>query len=246
MSRCRLRAVLFDLDDTLYPTTEFARRARTAALQAMIAAGLRVPLERAQAELDEVTAEFSSNYDRHLDQLLGRLPAESYAPVNPAVIVAAGVVAYHETKRRGLAAFPEALEALRGLASTGGLTLGVVTAGLPAKQAEKLVRLGVIPFFDPRAIFIADQMGFEKSDPALYRAVCAALALPPAECMYVGDHPVRDADSARAAGLVTVLLRHGGKYSALAGSTEPDYTVGGFRELLEIIGRDFEVPAAGL
>jgi putative hydrolase of the HAD superfamily len=242
VSRRTLRAVLFDLDDTLYATTEFSREARAAAVHAMIAAGLRVPFERVLAELEAVIAKFSSNYDRHLDTLLLRLPAESYAPVNPAVIVAAGVVAYHETKRRSLAAYPDALEALARLSSCEGLTLGVVTAGLPTKQAEKLVRLGVLPHFDPRAVFIADQLGFEKTNPQLYATVCAALSLEPGQCMYVGDHPVRDVDSSRAAGMIAVLLRYGGKYSGLVGQTAPDYTIGGFRELIEIIERDFEVP----
>jgi len=36
-----LRAVLFDIDDTLYSTTAFALRARKNALQAMIGAGAR-------------------------------------------------------------------------------------------------------------------------------------------------------------------------------------------------------------
>jgi phosphoglycolate phosphatase-like HAD superfamily hydrolase len=62
--------------------------------------------------------------------------------------------------------------------------------------------------------------------------------------MFVGDHPVRDADSARSAGLVAVLVRYGGKYAGVAGLKEPDYVLGGVGELLAIIDRDFQVPAA--
>ena len=244
MSRRTLRAVLFDLDDTLYATTEFSREARAAAVRAMIAAGLRVPFERVLAELEAVIAKFSSNYDRHLDTLLLRLPAESYAPVNPAVIVAAGVVAYHETKREKLRAYPDALEALRALAARPGLCLGVITAGLTVKQAEKLVRLGLLPYLDPRAVFITEQVGIDKVNPKLYRTACAALGLEPGRCLYLGDHPVRDADSAKAAGLLTALLRYGGRDTGRTGQTAPDYILRDFRELLEIIDRDFVIEGA--
>lgn len=57
----RLQAILFDIDDTLFSTTEFARKARRNAVRAMIQAGLDVPEEVVLKELDEVLAEFSSN-----------------------------------------------------------------------------------------------------------------------------------------------------------------------------------------
>lgn len=242
--RRRLRAVFFDLDDTLYSTSAFARRARRSAVRAMVAAGLRADPEAAAAELEEVVREFSSNYDRHFNALLARLGPRACGGLNPAVLVAAGVVAYHEAKRRLLAPFPDVLPALRELSARRGLLLGVITSGLAVKQAEKLIRLGVLPFLDLRAVFITRQMGMEKGSPKLYRRACAAAGLAPGECMYVGDHPVRDADSAKAAGMVTVLVRRGGRHQNLAARTGPDYIISGFRELLETLARDFAVPPA--
>jgi putative hydrolase of the HAD superfamily len=240
MAKSPLSAVFFDLDDTLYSTADFSREARTAAVRAMIAAGLRLSFEAAWAELEEVIREFSSNYNRHFDTLLLRLPAQACGRVNPAVIVAAGVVAYHETKREKLRVYPDALEALRTLAARPGLCLGVITAGLTVKQAEKLVRLGVLPYLDPRAVFITEQVGIDKVNPKLYRTACLALGLEPGRCLYVGDHPVRDADSAKAAGLRTVLLKYGGRDKGKVGESAPDYVIQGFGELLAIIDRDFE------
>jgi len=240
MDQRPLRAVLFDLDDTLYPTSEFTRLARASAVRAMIAVGLGLPFEQAAAELDEVIREFSSNYDRHFDTMLLRLPAAACGRVNPAVIVAAGVVAYHETKREKLRAYPDALSALRALAARPGLCLGVITAGLTVKQAEKLVRLGVLPYLDPRAVFITEQLGIDKVN----RTACAALGLSPGQCLYLGDHPVRDADSAKAAGLLTALLRYGGRDNGKTGQTAPDYVLRDYRELLEVIDRDFVIEQA--
>jgi putative hydrolase of the HAD superfamily len=243
MAKRPLRAVLFDLDDTLYSTAEFAREARAAAVRAMIAAGLRLTFEQATAELEEVIREFSSNYDRHFDTMLLRLPVVACGRVNPAVIVAAGVVAYHETKREKLRAYPDALEVLRRLSARPGLCLGVITAGLTVKQAEKLVRLGVLPYLDSRAVFITEQVGIDKVNPKLYRTACLTLRLDPARCLYVGDHPARDCDSARAAGMRTALLKYGGRENGKVGATAPDYVIRDFNDLLAIIDRDFEVVA---
>ncbi|MCB9870841.1 MAG: hypothetical protein H6837_13375 [Planctomycetes bacterium] len=53
-------------------------------------------------ELDEVISEFSSNFGSHFDKVIHRLPVEASAGLNPAILVAARVVAYHETKWREL------------------------------------------------------------------------------------------------------------------------------------------------
>ena len=78
-----LSAVLFDIDDTLFGTTEFAGRARKNAVRAMCEAGLDLPIEDVERELAEVIAEFSSNYSRHFDKLLVRLGQVVARPARP-------------------------------------------------------------------------------------------------------------------------------------------------------------------
>ena len=99
----RLDAIFFDIDDTLFPTTSFAERARRNAVRAMIAAGLDLPEEVVYKELKEVISEFTSNYGNHYGHLLKRLGPEALEHVNPALVIAAGVVAYHDTKFREIA-----------------------------------------------------------------------------------------------------------------------------------------------
>ena len=88
-----LQAIFFDIDDTLFPTTEFARRARRNAVRAMVEAGLDVPEDQVYRELTEVIGEFTSNYERHYDHLLKRLGPLATKSFNPGLVVAAGVVA---------------------------------------------------------------------------------------------------------------------------------------------------------
>lgn len=235
-----LRAVLFDIDDTLFSTSEFARKARTNAVQAMIAAGLDVPAEVVLRELDEVIAEFSSNYEHHFERLLQRLPAEATRRVNPALIVAAGVAAYHDTKFRELAPFPDVLPLLAAL-KEAGVRLGVITHGLTVKQAEKLVRLGVVPYLDPKAIFISDQIGISKPNPKLYRAALRELGLKAEEVMYVGDNPEHDVAPPKSIGMRTVWARRSAKHGIEGGGSEPDHVVEDFRELARILKERYGV-----
>jgi len=236
----QLRAVLFDVDDTLYSTTEFADLARSNAVAAMIRLGLRMEHEQVMRELREVIIEFSSNYEAHFDKLLLRLPKETYEGTNAAILVAGAVIAYHETKAGQLQPLPDVMEALRKLSKTE-LTLGVITMGPQVKQAEKILRLGLMDYIDPSAIFISDQIGIGKPNVKLYMKACRQMDIWPLEAMYVGDNPPNDVDPPNQLGMSTVLVRRGGKYASVAGVTEPDFTIRSFLELLDILRDKFSI-----
>jgi putative hydrolase of the HAD superfamily len=235
-----LRAIFFDIDDTLFSTSEFAEAARRNAVRAMGRAGLNVSPEAALRELKEVVSEFSSNYDHHFDKLLARFPVDACQGANPAVVVAAGVIAYHETKWRQLLPFKDAIEALRVLAKTD-LIRGIITDGLTIKQAEKLLRLGVYRHLSPDAIFISDQIGIGKPNPKIYLTALRRLGLEPGEAMYVGDNPRADIDPPNQIGMVTVRHRGTGKFANVNGDTEARYEIANFHELLHILKTDFEI-----
>jgi putative hydrolase of the HAD superfamily len=236
-----LQAILFDIDDTLYSTTEFAEQARRNSIQAMIDNGLDIDFETAFRELKEVISEFKSNYDRHYDKLLRRLPWKALGGVNPALLVAAGVVAYHETKFRQLRPFRDAEEALRRLSENTTLILGILTEGLEIKQAEKLIRLGVVKYLDPRALFISDQVGISKPNPKLYRYALDRLGLPAEDVMYVGDNPERDIHPAREVGLITVRYRGSGKYAKVTCDPPPDHEINDFHDLLALLEAEYGI-----
>lgn len=237
-----LKALLFDVDDTLFSTTRFARRARRNAVRAMIEAGIRAPEEVVQRELDEVLREFGSNYGNHYDKLVMRLPRAATEGHNPALIVAAGVVAYHDTKFRELEPFDDVSPFLRA-SSEAGLRLGIVTHGLTPKQAEKLVRLKLPPLLDPEAIFISDQVGISKPNPKLYALAARRLGLEHAECMVVGDNLTNDVAPARELGMRTAwAFRSAKEGQDLA--IRPDHKVETFRELASILRETYGVPLA--
>lgn len=240
-----LDVVLLDVDDTLYSTTAFARKARVNAVRAMIDAGLDVAPDLAVQELAEVVAEFQSNYHHHFDRLLDRLGRQRLGLRNPAVVIAAGVVAYHHTKETEMQALPDARALLDAL-TAGGVRVGVVSDGLQVKQAEKLIRLRVLDHLDPGAIFFSDQLGVSKPNPKIFQKACEALNVKPARALYIGDRATHDVAPAAAVGLRTVLYRGaGGKYVLDACPVTPDHDVDDLRELIPILKETYGLPLPG-
>ncbi|MEM8883003.1 MAG: TIGR02253 family HAD-type hydrolase [Planctomycetota bacterium] len=234
-----LTAILFDIDDTLFPSTAFADKARQSAVEAMVDAGLDIEVESAMQELHAVVQEFSSNYGHHFDQLVVRLGGHLREGVHKALVVAAGVRAYHETKAH-LKPHPDAVVVLEALRPTD-LLRGVLTNGLTIKQAEKLVRLGMQHYFSPGALFISEDLGVAKPHPRIFQIACETMGTVPSEVLYIGDNPIKDVDAAHEAGLITCLRRGAGKHSMAVGAHAPDFEVETLDELLPVLREQFGV-----
>ena len=183
-----LDAIFFDIDDTLFSPSVFADKARRAAVDAMLRVGLRTTREACVKELSEVISEFSSNYGGHFNKLLDRLPPEASMRLHHEVVVAAGVVAYHETKWQELKVYDDVYEVLRWISERVRIR-GIISAGLGIKQAEKVMRLRILEFLTPSAIYFTEQVGINKPNPKLYRRVLKEQGLQPERVMYVGDNP---------------------------------------------------------
>lgn len=234
----RLKVVFFDVDDTLYSTSQFADKARRNAIRAMMELGLHMEEADLVRELEEVINEFTSNYQHHFEKLLLRIGEDKYRGVNPAILVAAAVRAYHDTKSTGLKPFPDVEPALQALAHSD-LRLGVITMGPQIKQAEKLLRLDVVRYLDPMGVFISDQIGIGKPNAKLYMKACQGMGVWPAEAMYVGDNAPNDIDPPNELGMATVLVNREGKYAEAKGQTEPDHIIESFDQLLKILQGDY-------
>ena len=233
------KAILFDVDDTLCATTEFARRARRNAVRGMIGAGLNLDEDAVYTELEEVISEFSTNYEHHFDKLLLRLGEEHTGHLNRALVIASGVAAYHDTKFSQLRPFPGVHELLTELKQVG-LRLGVITHGLAVKQAEKLIRLKLLPYFDPDAIFISGQIGISKPNPKLYQFALNAMGLQPHEAMYVGDNPLNDIVPPKSLGMITVWARAAAKQ--LTDGEQADHVIENFDDLGRLLRDEYGLP----
>ena len=239
MSRKKcLHAVFLDIDDTLYSTSEFSRLARRNGVRAMIKHGLHVSAGRCLRELDEVISEFSSNYPYHFNKLLARLGSQSYQGVNPEILIAAAVAAYHDTKVSQLKPFPDVLPFLRRLKKAAMMT-GIISTGLSTKQAEKIIRLGIVRYVDADKVFISDQIGISKPNPKLFQHALKAAGVAASASMYVGDSSPNDIDPCNSLGMVTAKVLRGGRHEEEPGRTEPAHVVRNLLELWEIMQRRY-------
>jgi putative hydrolase of the HAD superfamily len=225
----RVKAVLFDIDDTLFDSTRLARMARRNAVKAMMDAGL--PLKNLQTGyklLISIVKQYGPNYDHHFDRLVEELGSGR----NPAV-VAAGVVAYHNTKLEYLKPDPDVVPTLKAL-SEKSYKLGIVSNGRAVKQWEKIIRMGVQSYF--QTVVISEDVGCEKPDPKIYSVALAKLHVPPQNAMYVGDDPASDILGANRAGLISIEILRKRSSAAVHEDEKPRFTIKRFSELLSILG----------
>lgn len=240
MAKRSLKALFFDIDDTLYSSTDFANKARQQAIQAMVKTGLKIDEASLMEELLEVIREFGSNDEGHFDKLLRRLPPETIPDGARQFIVMAGVIAYHQCKFRDFEPYADALEVMRRLHERG-LVLGVISAGVPAKQVEKILRLNLLPLLDCNRIFITESVGIAKTNSKIYARACRSVGASPTDCGYVGDNPVVDIDIPHRIGMRTFFSRRGGKYETVVGDVEADHVIHNFWDLMDVIDREYEI-----
>ncbi|RLF90080.1 haloacid dehalogenase [Thermococci archaeon] len=226
-----IRVVFFDLDDTLADTSKLAEMARRNAIENMIRHGLPVDFDTAYSELMELIKEYGSNFPHHFDYLLRRLDI----PYDPK-LVAAGVIAYHNTKFAYLREVPGARKTLIRLRELG-YRLGVITDGNPIKQWEKILRLEMDDFFEH--VVISDFEGVKKPHPKIFKKALKAFNVKPSEAIMVGDRLYSDIYGAKKVGMKTVWFRYG-KYSdkEIEYREYADYEITKLQQLLEVLERE--------
>jgi len=85
-----------------------------------------------------------------------------------------------------------------------GLKLGVITNGPSALQRRKLAALALDRSFD--TILVSGEEGVRKPDAEIFRRALARLGVAAHEAMFVGDHPIADVEGAHRAGLLAVWM----------------------------------------
>ena len=214
--------IFFDVDNTLFPTAEFAELARRNAIRAMIEIGLGATEDEIYKELQRLIREKGSNYPNHFDLLLKRMGVK-----RPARYVAAGVAAYHNTKS-SIQPYPEVPKTLMELKERG-YKLYVATNGDAVKQWDKLIRMGIHLFFED--VFVSGEVGEEKS-PNFFRKVLSRIRARPSDCIMVGDRMDSDIIPARKVGIYTIRILRG-PYSKEKGKA--DARIRNFSELLGVV-----------
>lgn len=186
------RAVIFDLDDTLYPYRRFRLSGfATIARHLSSRAGLDPRLGFAAL----THASRGMNRGRELQTCLAQhdLPATWLGEL-------IDVLRHHEPSLKLPASSRRTLQALRD----DGWRVGVLTNGPRSIQARKVEALGLAPLVDVVGYATAIGTGRGKPDPDAFAWMARALAVPAARAVFVGDDESCDVRGAAAAGMVPV------------------------------------------
>jgi len=197
----KIKAVIFDIEDTLYDSSLQMRMTRLNAVRAMIEAGFPIDLETGYKTLEEIVNQYGPHNTKHFDSLLERLGLKW----NPRVI-AAGVVAYRQTSDVYLKPFPDTIPTLVELRDQK-YKLGVVSEGRSVKQWQKLIQLGVHYMF--HSVVISEDVEAEKLGIKPFKKCLEDLDVKPVEAIYISSRPNKEILYANEAGITTVRIRQG-------------------------------------
>ena len=225
-----VKAVIFDLDNTLMDFMAMKENAIKAAAKAMIDAGLDMDPEKIKKELyaiyDVKGIEFQQVFDNFLEKHLGNIDWK---------ILSSGVVAYRKSKEASLVTYPHVNLALTELLRRG-LKLAVLSDAPRREAWLRLCYLQLQHTFD--TVLTYEDTGFKKPHQTPYLKVLSIINIGANETMMVGDWPERDLVGAREAGMITVFARYGFSFGREpVGSEGADYVIDDIRDLLPIIDK---------
>ena len=187
------RAILFDLDDTLYPSNQF-RCSGFAAVACHLEEAYHLDAETVRASL--VSSSRGPERGREL-QVCARQFGLPPSIVGELVEVIRG----HEPTLTLPRITAAALSALRP-----SWALGVVTNGPPDVQARKVAALGIDRFVDCVVYAQAHGSGTGKPDREPFLEALRRLAVPADRTVFVGDDDYSDVFGASRVGMHTVLM----------------------------------------
>jgi putative hydrolase of the HAD superfamily len=222
-----IRAIIFDLDNTLTDFMKMKSDSVTAAIDGMIDAGLDLPRDAVRSRIDAIYQEQGLEYQRVFDQLL----ESELGHIDPKIL-ASGIVAYRKARESSLVLYPHVNMTLLEL-SKRGIRLGVVSDAPQAQVWLRLCSLSLQHVFD--AVVTFDDTHERKPSPAPFREVLRRLAARPEDALMIGDWAERDVVGAASLGMKTVFARYGDTFDTK--DSGADFEVNDVIELVGIVDR---------
>lgn len=223
-----IKAIIFDLDNTLVNFIAMKKRAITAAAEAMVDAGLDLPQEEIVQRIWQIYDERGYEHQTVFDDLLGNI----FGKINHKIL-ASGIVAYRQAREASLVTYPHVSSTLIEL-SKNGYKLAVVSDAPTREAWLRLCYLKLHHLFD--AVVTFDDTGERKPHPAPFLKALTLLKVLPEETLMIGDWAERDMLGAKQLGMKTVFARYGDIFD----TKEPgaDYEINDIGELLNILKKE--------
>ena len=220
-----IKAIIFDLDNTLLDFVKMKQFAVKAAITAMIEAGLDVDEEKAYKDIFDLYVEKGWEnqqvFDDYLNQTVGKVSNK---------ILAAGIVSYRRAREATLLVYPNVNKTLIELIKMG-IKLAVVSDA-PSREAwMRLYYLNLHHVFDPVLTF--DDTGVRKPSPKPFEMALDIIQAKPDEVLMIGDWPERDVVGAKQIGMKTIFARYGDTFGTV--DSGADWDVNDIYDLVDIV-----------
>ena len=196
-----IKAVIFDLDNTLLDFVTMKRESVRSALVAMSEAGLEIDIESSYKRIMHLYEE--GGWENQLvfnDYLREKIGYVDYK------YLAAGVMAYRKAKADNLKAYPNVHDTLEQLTKKG-IKLAIVSDA-PSREAwMRIYALGIHDVFDVVVTF--DDSKERKPSPAPFKLALGKLNMSKDDVLMIGDWPERDVVGAKNMGIRTIFAKYG-------------------------------------
>ncbi|MEL6151570.1 MAG: HAD family hydrolase [Chloroflexota bacterium] len=240
-----LKAVLFDLDDTLISWADFdgdyysLEKPRFEGLQTYLAQnGHTVPT--VDRMIDQFRDFAQADWERgretliapHMPQILVRV-LEQFDIDAEAIGMDAVIEAYGWTRVNGTTVFEEVPDTLKTLLAND-IKIGIVTNAFQtmSMRDHELEAHGLLQYF-ASCRFSAADVGHLKPHPAIFEAALDCIGTEPEETVFVGDSLTADIAGANRVGMKTVWRDTGYHSSRMSlGMIEPNATIKRLDEML--------------
>lgn len=220
-----IKAIIFDLDNTLVDFMTMKERAIDAAVHAMVDSGLKMTQPQAKEKINAIYKREGIEYQQVFDEFL-----KSEYGVIDNKIISAGIVAYRTAREAALKPYPKVFPTLIELIKMG-IKLAIVS---DAPSSEAWLRLSYLNFhhlFD--VIITFDDSRERKPSPVPFNLALDRLGLSAKECLMIGDWAERDVVGAKAVGMKTVFARYGDTFNTIHPGS--DYDINSISELINIV-----------
>lgn len=219
-----IKAVIFDLDDTIYNEREFVNEGFKEVCM-FLSQKYKVEKEVLFRETEEILNSFGRGKIFNILQQKYTFKED----INKLVEI-------YRSVKPTLSLYDDAKEVLSYFKNK--VKIGIITDGKASVQWNKVNSLELEKYVDK--IIVTDDYGKEywKPHEYSYRQMLKHFNCEPNEAVYIGDNPAKDFVGARKVGIVTIrIVREYGdnmKIKAQKGY-EADYTVKDLRQIIDII-----------
>jgi len=218
-----IKAIIFDLDDTLYDQEQIRDTAREQSVKAMIEKGLNCSIEEACRKLKEITSR-THVIERYKELI-------RYFGCYGDAIAEVGRQKYNNADFDGLEIYPEVTGVLGDL-KRKGMRLILVTEGSLIQQNKKINALGIRSYFNK--IYISEG---DKSE--YFKDILKTNNFGVDEVLIIGDRIDKEISVGNKLGLKTVRILKGVYSNRVPESNleKPDFEIRNLREIFEVIDK---------